>query len=341
MPRVTQKDVARAANVSVSTVSFALSGGGSLSPETIERIRRVAEEMGYVPNPLLASLASRRFKEEDGIQRVPLAFLEWPLAFDGSSRGVGNYRQPLMAEAERLGYQIEIEQAPEVSRLQELSRMLYHRGVQGIVVTGSLPPDFLRRFESRHFSWVQCGRYQVSAPFHTVRPNTFQAIKLAFSQLHRLGYQRIGFAIGQHETLLEDDEARLGAAEAMMAFHQEERIPPLFREVVTKAHLEPWLKKHRPDAVIGFSLGTVYQLRDLGYRIPDDLGFVALHLDPNSVDAPSAGLNQDKEEVARQSILLMDQLIRHKEVGIPPKPVQLLVSSLWVDGKTIRTRGAR
>lgn len=341
MPRVTQKDVARAANVSVSTVSFALSGGGSLSPETTERIRRIAGEMGYVPNPLLASLASRRFREEAGSQRVPLAFLEWPLAFDGSRKGVGNYRQCLVDEAERLGYQIEIEQVPEVSRLKDLSRMLYHRGVQGIVVTGSLPPDFLSQFESRHFAWVQCGRYQVSAPFHTVRPNTFQAIKLAFSQLHQLGYRRIGFSIGQHETLLEDDESRLGAAEAMMAFHQETRIPPLFREVVTKPLLEPWLKKHRPDAVVGFSVGTAYQLRDLGYRIPEDLGFVALHLDPATSDGQTAGLNQDKQEVARQAILLMDQLIRQKEVGIPPKPVQLLVSSLWVDGKSIRNQAAR
>lgn len=45
--RVNQVDVARAANVSISTVSRALSGQGSMSPEVRERIRLIASELGY------------------------------------------------------------------------------------------------------------------------------------------------------------------------------------------------------------------------------------------------------------------------------------------------------
>jgi DNA-binding LacI/PurR family transcriptional regulator len=56
----TLKDVARAANVDVSAVSFALSGKGNLSAETRERILRFARELNYRPNLVARSLAKRR-----------------------------------------------------------------------------------------------------------------------------------------------------------------------------------------------------------------------------------------------------------------------------------------
>ncbi|MEV7424444.1 LacI family DNA-binding transcriptional regulator [Streptomyces sp. NPDC091212] len=49
--RATAKDVARASGVSQTTVSFVLNGAaGHVSPETRERVRQAARELGYVPN---------------------------------------------------------------------------------------------------------------------------------------------------------------------------------------------------------------------------------------------------------------------------------------------------
>ncbi|MEU0102028.1 LacI family DNA-binding transcriptional regulator [Streptomyces sp. NPDC006267] len=49
-PTVTLLDVARAAGVSKSTVSDALQGSGRVAEATRERVRTVAEELGYRPN---------------------------------------------------------------------------------------------------------------------------------------------------------------------------------------------------------------------------------------------------------------------------------------------------
>lgn len=54
--RVTIRDVARAAGVSTTTVSEALSGQGRTAVETRERVRRVAEEIGYVASAAARSL---------------------------------------------------------------------------------------------------------------------------------------------------------------------------------------------------------------------------------------------------------------------------------------------
>jgi len=56
--RVTQADVASAAGVSKTAVSFALNDptGGHLSADTVERVRQVAAELGYRPNRTARSL---------------------------------------------------------------------------------------------------------------------------------------------------------------------------------------------------------------------------------------------------------------------------------------------
>ena len=54
--KVTIRDVAAKAGVSISSVHFALSGKAGVSDETREKIRRTAEEMGYQPNTLASSL---------------------------------------------------------------------------------------------------------------------------------------------------------------------------------------------------------------------------------------------------------------------------------------------
>lgn len=57
---VTIRDVARAAGVSVGTVSKALNGGGQLREETRRAVRVAAERMGFRPNDLAQSLLRKR-----------------------------------------------------------------------------------------------------------------------------------------------------------------------------------------------------------------------------------------------------------------------------------------
>jgi LacI family transcriptional regulator len=58
--RITSKDIAREAGVSQPTVSRALRGDPRVAPETAERVRTVARQLGYVPHAGARSMVTRR-----------------------------------------------------------------------------------------------------------------------------------------------------------------------------------------------------------------------------------------------------------------------------------------
>jgi LacI family transcriptional regulator len=58
--RVTILDVASAAGVSKSTAGRVLTGEGAASPETTERVRAAAKDLGYTPNSLARAMVSGR-----------------------------------------------------------------------------------------------------------------------------------------------------------------------------------------------------------------------------------------------------------------------------------------
>ena len=54
------KDIAKKCGVSIASVSKALSGNSDLNVETEERIKKIAKEMGYVPNANARSLKTNK-----------------------------------------------------------------------------------------------------------------------------------------------------------------------------------------------------------------------------------------------------------------------------------------
>lgn len=86
----TRADVARRAGVSPSTVTYVLTGQRSTSQATRERVRRAIEELGYQPNLLASSLASRSVRSVGVLLRMERESVEVEdlLYIDGVRAGV-------------------------------------------------------------------------------------------------------------------------------------------------------------------------------------------------------------------------------------------------------------
>ncbi|WP_085875039.1 LacI family DNA-binding transcriptional regulator [Peptoniphilus vaginalis] len=73
----TLKDVAKLANVDVSTVSRALNNSGYVHPQTKKRIMDAVEELSYKPNLLIKGVKKRKKKKYLRNDTIPILIHVW------------------------------------------------------------------------------------------------------------------------------------------------------------------------------------------------------------------------------------------------------------------------
>ncbi len=118
-------DVARAAGVSKTAVSFAFNSPDRLAPETASRIRDVAGSLGYRPHPVARMLTQRQTHTIGVLTPQALSVIFSNPFFGAFSEGVA-----LAAEQE--GYALHF-----ISPLRgSLARAMDHATVDGVVVVG-------------------------------------------------------------------------------------------------------------------------------------------------------------------------------------------------------------
>jgi DNA-binding LacI/PurR family transcriptional regulator len=134
-------DVAREAGVSKSAVSRALLGQGDVSAETVERVRAVADRLGYVPNAMARGLVSQRTQTLGVVLR------------DVTNPFYGHLHAAMQQRATQLGYKV-----VAVTGVEELTaedarsalRSLIALRVDGLIVcSAQLPGDDLVRYVDR------------------------------------------------------------------------------------------------------------------------------------------------------------------------------------------------
>jgi LacI family transcriptional regulator len=96
------------------------------------------------------------------------------------------------------------------------------------------------------------------------------------------------------------------------------------------------MKEYEPDVVI--SDGAVYQiLVELGYKIPEDMGFAALDTAKGPDDA--SGVDHRHDVVGREAFKLVLSDLALNSKGIPDSPKVVLVDSHYQTGSTLRRVG--
>ena len=184
--RVTLADVARAASVSAITASRALSGKRAVDPALVERVRRAARKLGYVPDPAAQALASRRSTHV----ALLLPMLSNALFVD--------LLEAAQSQLRGAGFQtlIGITHYDEREEEQLLREQLVHRPA-GMLVTG-LPGGATRRLiASSGVPCVHLMELSDRAGDHSVGFSQQEAAAAMTRHLLARGRRRIAFAAAQ------------------------------------------------------------------------------------------------------------------------------------------------
>ena len=336
--RVTVYDIARKLGVSHSTVSLALRNHYRISVKRRDEVHKLAKEMGYSPDPLLSRLASYHFKPVK-IQSAIAWLNHWEQPDRlRKHREFDLYWRGALAAANRYGYNLEdIHWLPKYSA-RRFEQILLTRGIRGILIPPHQRAPLWGDFDWSKFSIIRFGLSVPSPDSHLVTADQLRAVIMAVHKMAEYGYRRIGLVMPA------DGDRKLGGGFvggfscAGQSYHLPV-VPPFLAE--EKVYVDQpkkalqlfnqWLKKNKPDSVLTFMNETPAMLRQLGYRIPEDIGVAG-----TSMDVPvEAGIDQHSEAIGRIAVESLVAQINLNERGEPTDPSRILVESRWRDGSSL------
>lgn len=320
-------DVAKAAGVSVATVSRALRGLDRVSPGTRERVRRVAEELHYVASPTATSLASGRTYIVGVVVPFPSRWY-----FSAMVSAIGK------ALREK-GYQVllfDLEEEVFDSR-QSLTRSMLWKRVDGVIsINVPMTDEELDLLGGLHVPVISLGIPLTGRM--TVGIDDAAAARTATEHLLELGHTEVAF-IGagmDAAALVETPRARLQAfRDALEAREVPIREDWILASTWTaqdareKAHSILVDPDTRPTGIVcgsdEIALGCYVAARGLNIAIPSELSIVGI----DDFDLASlfdlTTVRQDITEQGKKAVSLLLEELDNK--GKTPSPAALLMSA--------------
>ena len=270
---VTLAEIARLADVSVSTVSRALSNQHyPLKEKTRQEILSLAEQLGYKPNLVARSLQNNR----SHLVGVIVDRMQSPFSaatVQGIQDGLRN-----------AGYSISIAYSNRDQALAiEAINSFYSRQVDGIVILNSwlhTYNDPILSMQDRPFVFVN--RVFSNCLQSCVGPGDRYGAQLATQHLVDLGHQRIGYINGVESWIEAQD--RLSGYRDILVKHNLLLDEALIRhgdwgvDSGYRATQELLALDERPTAIFSandiMALGAMYAIQDAGLHTPGDVALV-------------------------------------------------------------------
>lgn len=330
MSDVTLRELAESLGIGKSTVQRALAGEGLVKSSTRERVLSKAKACGYRHDAYFAALSAKRRRGKRGAESgLLLHYLQEGKQADRWMIGVDLEKQ-LRDAGVGMGFEVERVELPGRGRAARWPEILWQRGSAGLLL-GHVSAEMRQALVGFGKLPVLCCQRQDGVPFHTVRFAVNESMRLAWRRLRAIGAKRIGCAVMCHEPELDDDRDRWGAAMALTreAGNKGRPVEPLRAHISDDAAYVAWLKREQPDGVIGFRPGQWFVHQEAGFgAVP----FVTLHASDSPELRHIPGVRERRDVLAREILVRMDSMIRHREIGVSAAAVHVVITPEWWDG---------
>ena len=283
---VTLKDIALEANMSISTVSRIIRGDKKrpASKKTTERVLRIAQEMGYVPNENAINL---KCNINSNLKRIGCIY--------ASSRDV--MKEPFFSkltvgineELDRLGYTMGFSLCIYEMSFDEIRRIVIKERVDGIILMGRVNKVTLDFFKRNYHNLVYAGVNDLGEDIDEVICDAKAGVKSMTNYIIELGHKRIGY-IGDGIECNRDvmvNEHRYNSFMEEMEKHGLEvdknqiiGVKPYLEEAyeMIVEHLETRGLDELATAYIcindNTAIAAIRAINDKGYKVPEDISVV-------------------------------------------------------------------
>ncbi len=307
-------DVAKKAGVAPTTAKRAIHEPHRLAPETLARVRKAIEELGYEPDQVAGSLRRGRTRT--------LGLM------------VGNIIEPFFAAlirsvsiaARTRGYALMVadNEYDSTLELQNLKTFSGQR-VSGLILRSAFGKpnlEYLERMHKRGTYILEIDHRHPQSPFSYVMLDGRQCVFAGVSYLYSLGHRRIA-TLGDYDPVLTPDERSQVFPEAMQAVGL--RPDPRYQRVIERSEVAAYhltldlMRLPEPPTAL-FSLtgseaaGAFRALRELGLRIPTDVSLLTFdnYSWTSLVTPPLDVIEQPVEEMGKAAVEIVLDAVENR-----------------------------
>ena len=305
-------DLAEKAGVSISTVSKALNDSYSISEKTKQRIREIADSIGYKPNARARSFARRK----NGI-----------ILFAADlSRGVG-FENPHMFEIvtgvdrylEEKGYSLILKHVAKDNAPEAVKELMLSEEADGIIIhAGILSKQLAFVLGKEQYPHLLIGKPDFSSALSWIDVSHESAGQIAANYLLDKGYRRIVFLMGNAK----EDQISLRRLDGInMVFEEEEltieTITGITNFEESRIVTEKILMRDKiPEVILCtnnyLAMGCLQSIRAKQLRIPEDIAIMTFDNYPFSMlTVPTlTAIEVDMYDMGNQAARFMLQKIK-------------------------------
>lgn len=326
--KITMKDIAKLAGVSVTTVSRVLSGNYKkirISTETAEKVLRIAREQDFQPDDLAKSLQSRKTRTIG----VVVTDITNPF-FAEIVRSIEKY-------LDTKDYSMILCNSDEnLESETKCIKLLLSKRVEGLIICPSgLNDENISGLKNKQFPFVLIDRYVNGVDCSHVVSDNYNGAKQAVEYLIGKGHRRIGFLGGRSDSS-SNNERRNGYCDTLkennISYSAELETNLGFDKESGEVGMDTLLKlKKRPTAIFAannfIGLGALLSIKKHGMNVPLDISL--LEFDETDLsrygDPAITSVNQNAKELgekASENILKLIAGEKSEKVVIPVKMME-------------------
>jgi len=326
MAKITYREIAKLAGVSLASVSFAIKNKPGVSDETRQKILKVAHQHGYFENALpiqaivkrplrIASIFSAAAPAEDQL------FYE-------------ELNAALLNACNQLDYWLVPTSVAEKDGRLELPQCIRDLEVDAVMSYGDLDAAIYAELERLGIPFVILDSYR-DTPYPSVRTDYTKVAHMVTRHLIDLGHRDIAFlsnAASSDFSYITLKGFRAAMTEAGLT------VPDLWiqqntGDLDTVNHcLETILSgSHKPTAIFCtidfYSFKVIQRLHQLGYRIPEDISIISIDdvVVAKLVSPPLTTVHVDREGIVQKGLEMLTKLLNGKSCQSVVLPLPELI----------------
>ena len=318
--KVSLKDIAKKAGVSIATVSYVLSKreNSGISPDVSDRINQIAKELEYRPNQIAKSLQSGK------------TFTIGLIVADISNPFFAHIARITEDEAKKNNYTVIFGSSDEkASKSEDLIQFLINRQVDGFIIApaeGS--KEQIKMLKRQKIPFVLIDRFFPGIKSNYVVINNYKAAFEATARLIQTGNKAIGI-VAYSSKLFHMKERIRGYTVAMEqqglsiknSWKHEIDFSRIKQEV--NVAIDSMLLSSQPVSAIFFATNTLAvnglkRINELGIRIPEQLSIIVFD-EGDAFDffyCPLTYVKQPIAEMGKSAVKILIEQIANPERAI-------------------------